>query len=286
MDLNLLAETPPWDWPSDAGRTFRKVLNNRQADPGDRLTAAELAGDFTVIDSDLANVLLAILRNREESEELRARAASSFGAVLEVAFTEYDEELRKFDDPEMVPISEGQFHTIQDSLRRLYNDPSTPKFVRRRILEASVRAPEDWHSEAIRKAYVSGDSEWVLTAVFAMQHIDGFEDETLEALTSTDPEIHYEAVVAAGNKGLEAAWPHVLLLVEDESTEKSLRIAAIEGIGQIRPIEGRRILDALIGSDDEDIADAAEESLSYMGPPDDDDDEFDEEEEDEEDEEE
>jgi HEAT repeat protein len=101
--------------------------------------------------------------------------------------------------------------------------------------------------------------------------------------------------MAAGTEGLDAAWPHVLKLVEDESTEKKLRIAAIEAIGQIRPAEARGMLIELTGSLDEDISDAAEEALSFLGSDDDDDedfedddedDEFDEDEEDEDEEEE
>lgn len=289
--MNLLAATPPWEWPGDAGRTFRKLLNNREANPADRLAAAELAGDLNVIDNDLANVLLAVLRNKEEPEELRAKAAISFGPALEMADIEFDDELGEFDDPEGVPISLGQFRTVQEALHRIYSDPSTPKLVRRRILEASVRAGADWHADAIREAYASGDRDWMLTAVFGMRYVEGFAKEILEALGSSDPEIHFEAVMAAGTEELDAAWPHVLALVEDESTEKDLRIAAIEAIGQIRPAEARGILIELTGSLDEDIVDAADEALSYMAPDaadedfedDDEDDEFDEDEEDDED---
>jgi hypothetical protein len=279
MDLKLLADTPPWEWPGDAGKTFRKVLNNPKAAAADRLIAAELAGDFSVIDNDLANVLLAVLRNKEEPEELRAAAAASFGPALEGAFCEFDEESGVFEDPEMVPISEGQYRTIQDALQRIYSDASTPKLVRRRILEASVRGGEPWHEEAIREAYATGDPEWMLTAVFAMHHVRGFEKETLEALQSTDPEIHCEAVVGAGSKELDAAWPHVFRLVQDKGTEKDLRIAAIGAIGQIRPQEAEEILLELMESPDEDISEAADEALSMMEP------DFDEDEDDEEDDE-
>jgi len=286
MDIKSLRETPPWDWPGDADRTFQKLLRNRAADPADRLIAAELAGDLTVMDNDLANVLLTVLRNKEEPEELRASAAIAFGPVLEVAFTELDEDMDGFYDPEMVPISEGQFHTIQDALRRIYNDTAAPKLVRRRILEASVRAPEDWHAEAVREAYASGDPEWVLTAVFAMGEVRGFEKETLEALQSADPQIHYQAVVAAGAQELDAAWPHVLALATDDGTEKDLRMAAILAIGSIRPAEAKVLLWELSDSDDEDIAAAADEALSLMLPDDDDEEDLDEDDEDHEDDEE
>lgn len=81
MDLKTLMDTPPWDWPSDAGKMFEKILNDTRAQESDRLMAAELAGDFTVIDDDLADDLIAIVRDAEEPETLRARAAISLGAV-------------------------------------------------------------------------------------------------------------------------------------------------------------------------------------------------------------
>jgi hypothetical protein len=54
-------------------------------------------------------------------------------------------------------------------------DASVPTDVRRRILEASVRAPQDWHRDAIRAAYASDDDVWRLTAVFCMRSVRGFE---------------------------------------------------------------------------------------------------------------
>lgn len=275
--MKLLAVTPPWEWPGDADRTFRKLLKNRQADPADRLKAAELAGDLTVIDNDLANILLAVLCNKEEPEELRAQAAISFGPVLEMAFGELFDDSDEFDDPEMVPISEHQFSTIQETLRRIYSDATTPKLLRRRVLEGSVRAREDWHKGAVREAYASGDQEWMLTAVFAMCYLPGFETETMEALQSPDPLIHFHAVTAAGNKELDDAWTHIIELVQDDGTEKDLRIAAIEAASQIRPEEARETLIELTDSDDEDISAAADEALSFMGSPDDEDEEDEEE---------
>ena len=270
MDLKMFLDIPPWEWSPEAGKMFRKALKDRRADPADRLIAAELAGDSVVIDDAMANALLAVVQNAAEPEELRAKAAISFGPALEMAWTELDEDTGSFDDAEMVPITEGMFHNIVESLHKLYTDASTPKQVRRRILEASVRGPQPWHEDAVREAYASGDQEWVLTAVFAMRFVGGFEDETLASLRSADPEIHFQAVVAAGNKELDAAWPHIIALIENAGTEKDLQIAAIEAIGQIRPEEAREILVELADSEDEDIA-AADEALSFMETPDDED---------------
>lgn len=260
MDLKTLMDTPPWDWPSDAGKMFEKILNDTRAQESDRLMAAELAGDFTVINDDLADDLMAIVPDAEEPETLRARAAISLGAVLEQGDTD------GFDDPDDVPISERTFHNIQDTLHRVYLDNSNPKEVRRRILEASVRAPQDWHQDAIKAAYSSGDQEWMLTAVFSMRWVRGFDDQILEALKDADPEIHYQAVSAAGSWELDAAWPHIIALLNDPGTPKPLLIAAIGAASSIRPQEAAEILVDLAASDDEEISEAADEAIAMSEP--------------------
>jgi hypothetical protein len=268
VDLNLLRDTPPWDWPKDVRKTFLNLLKDRLAPPSDRLIAADLAGDFTAINDDLAHALMAVLRDGGEPEGLRARAAIAFGAALDAADIEFEEELQGFDDEEMVPISVETFLQIRQLLKGLYAGEKVPKLVRRRILEAAVRAPEPWQEDAIREAYASGDRDWILTAVFAMRFVNGFEDETMEALKSSDSEIHREAVLAAGEKELDAAWPHVLALAKDNRTEKDLRIAAIGAVGSIRPDEAQAILFKLAESEDEDIAEAADEALADVLPDD------------------
>jgi hypothetical protein len=256
MDLKTLIDTPPWDWPRDAGRTFRKILMDQGAHQSDRLVAAELAGDFTVINDDLAHILLTVVGSDDEPEQLRAKAAISLGPVLEHA------DMDGFDDPDDAPINERTFRKIQDSLEKIYLDNSTPKEVRRRVLEASVRAPQTWHQEAIMYAYSSGDKDWMLTAVFSMQWVRGFDDQILEALKNADPEIHYEAVNAAGNWEVDAAWSHVVELVKDAHTPRPLLLAAIGAVGSIRPAEAANILVDLTDSEDEEIAEAADEAIA------------------------
>ena len=57
MDLKTLVDTPPWDWPEDAGDLLLETLNDSQACGSDRLIAAELAGDSPIMNDELANVL-------------------------------------------------------------------------------------------------------------------------------------------------------------------------------------------------------------------------------------
>ena len=146
-------------------------------------------------------------------------------------------------------------------------DADVPQEVRRRILEAAVRAPQDWHQDAIREAYSSADESWRLTAVFCMRFIRGFNDQILEALESENHDIHYEAVCAAGNWEVDAAWSHIAGLVTTEEPDKPLLLAAIDAVASIRPQEAAEILTDLMDSEDEDIAEAILEALAMAELP-------------------
>ena len=255
MKLKTFLEIPSWDWPEDVDRKILKVLRDNSVDESERLLAAELAGDSTVINDDLAGELLAIVYEDKNSDSLRGRAAISLGPALEYAFID------GFEDPDDVPISENRFREIQESLYKLYFDANTPEEVRRRVLEASVRAPQDWHQSAIQEAYSSDDKSWRLTAVFCMRFVRGFNEQIVVALNSEIPEIQYEAVCAAGNWEVDAAWSHIAALINSKDTEKYLLMAAIEAVASIRPQEAAQILIDLTQSEDEDIAEAASEAI-------------------------
>ena len=79
MDLKILRDTPPWEWPKDAGSRLRRTLRDGQAKPSDLLLAAELAGDLVVADDDLIQALLAIVGDGGAWPDLRAQAAISLG---------------------------------------------------------------------------------------------------------------------------------------------------------------------------------------------------------------
>jgi hypothetical protein len=256
MNLSTLKDTPPWDWPEETGKKLLDFLRDDRATESDLLLATELAGDLTIIDDELADALVSVLKRADKSEKIRGQAAISLGPVLEQADTE------DFEEAEGLPIAEPTFDRIRESLRQLYLDASIAKEVRRRILEASVRAPEDWHQDAVGTAFSSDDEAWRLTAVFCMRFVRGFDAQIVEALDSGNPEIHYEAVLAAGNWQVDAAWPHVSALVASADTDKPLLLAAIEAVGSIRPHEATEILADLADSDDEDIVAAVDEAMA------------------------
>ena len=269
MDLKLLARIPPWEWPPNGGITLLAVLDDRQADAADRLLAAEMAGEIVAIDDQLAAALLSLVSDPTASEPLRCRAALSLGPVLEQMDQGRDDHFLSLDDETFgpPPISEHTFHRIQETLRVRYLEDDLPPEVRRHVLEASVRAPADWHRDATRAAYSSADRDWRLTAVFAMRYVRGFPDEIVAALDDPDEEIRYEAVCAAGNWELDAAWPQVSALLAAHGTDKALLLAAIEASASIRPQEAKPLLAELSDSHDADIADAADNAMMMASAP-------------------
>jgi len=256
MDLKTLENTPPWEWPEDAAQYFLKIIGDDQAGESDRCLAAELAGDYTVINDEIAHALLLITGNPHESEKLRGISVISLGTCL----THVD--MMGFEDADDIMISEKTIIKIQETLHKLFMDTEIPTDVRRRILEASVQAPQDWHGENVGTAFSSGEEAWRLTAVFCMRFIRGFDDQILEALSDKNADIHYHAVCAAGNWAVAAAWPHIRELVDSDATDKSLLLAAIDAVINIRPQEAAEVLGDLIDDDDEEISDAVYEALA------------------------
>jgi HEAT repeat protein len=261
--LRMLADLPPWEWPEGSRDLLLHVLRDPQASESDLLLAAELAGDCTVIDEELVGVLLHLLRSGDKPDELRGTAAIALGPILELV------DIDGFEEPDGLPtshsISEATFHEIQATMRDLYAAATVPKEVKRRILEGSVRAAQDWHADAIRAAYAMDDDPWRLTAVFCMQYVRGFNEQILEALQSDQPEVHYHAVVAAGNWEVDPAWEHVADIVTSDDVDKDLLIAAIHAAVGIRPEEAVPLLADLSDSDDEDIAEAVHEAFAVTG---------------------
>ncbi|MBC8394407.1 MAG: aerolysin family beta-barrel pore-forming toxin [Deltaproteobacteria bacterium] len=85
MDLKIIEETPPWEWPEDTNKFFLDILRNNQAEETDRLLAAELTGDFTVINDELVDILLSILQNGNESNKTREEGQPRPGTVEDAA---------------------------------------------------------------------------------------------------------------------------------------------------------------------------------------------------------
>lgn len=263
MNVEDLSILPPWEWPPEADAVILDALRGEGASDSERLIAAEMASSITVHSDAIAHALLDLIRDPDRPEDVRATAAISLGPLLEELEYYYDDEFEELDPR---PVTHATERAIRDGLRDAHYDPEVPTLVRRQALEASVRAIEEWHERAIREALERDDRDWSLTAVFAMGWVDGFEDEIVEALGSDDSEVRLEAVLAAGRARVEAAWPDVRRLLDEGRVPRPLLLAAIEAAPSVGPPE--EVTDRLIvltDSDDEEIAETAEEALGMSG---------------------
>ncbi len=265
VKLQTIYDTPPWDWPETATALFLDILQDANADEPDRLLAAEMAGNFVVINDDLAESLLNIIEDSDESKELRSTAVISFGAALEYIDCDLDgfAEVDEYND---FAVTEQMYQRIVKTLQRVYFDGTVPELVRRRTLEASVRSPQSWHSGAVRTAFQSREKNWLLTAVFCMTYIKGFQEEILEALQNKIPEMQYHAIQAAGNWGITEAWSDISDVLNNRDADINLLLAAIDAAVNIEHHEAIGVLNKLLdrSADNDDIIDAVHEALAML----------------------
>ena len=94
-----------------------------------------------------------------------------------------------------------------------------------------------------------------------MGRVPGFASEIVESLDHPDGEIRLEAVRSAGLRELRAAWPHIAHLLGSPDTDRELLLAAIEASVGVRGKATIEFLDDLSASQDEEIAEMAEEAM-------------------------
>ena len=259
MNVHTLKNLPPWDWPESAAGVLLDTIADRSLPEADRILAAELAGDSTIVDERIAKQLLSLVGAPDESVDMRAQAAISLGPVLEYVST-------MGSDDDDSPLTAEVFAEVQSQLRGLHGDADVPNNVRRSVLEASVRAPQAWHMEAIERAYASTEPAWRLTGVFCMRYVKGFEARILASLDDENLEIRRQAVLAAGEWELKAALP-VIEEILGTQPDKELVLAAIEAAAGMDPDNAEALLGPLTESGDTDVASTAWEALASLEAP-------------------
>lgn len=235
--------------PHEAKPALLKILQGDQ--PELKLRALEFTAEL--IDSDVvAEPHVALVEDDDEQTQVRARAAVALGPTLELC--DYASWQSSWDPP---PISKTFFHNIQRRFERLYRSASTPKLVRRRVLESSVRAPQDWQRGAVRAAWMGEDPQWRQTAVFAMGRLSGFRNELAEALEADDPKILCEAIRSAAGGEIPGAAQRFLALAQSTDCPADCRLAAIEALRFVEDTEAFTVLDDLRYDPDDEVAGAA-----------------------------
>lgn len=234
------------------------IIEGLRADDEDLREAAKEAAAGAMVD-DLCTDLLALLADTDAPDETRGDAAIALGPALEVCHYE------GFDlDAEEMPLTQAMFAKASKALEAAYRAADAPTLVRRRALEAAVRAPAEWQHGAIRAGWQSDDPDWRLTAVFCMGQVEGFREELVAAMGSDDVDLRCEAIFAAAEAEIDEAGPEVIKLARATDVDKDVRMAAIQALGAIAPEGAPEALEALADDDDPDVAEMAQEALDML----------------------
>ena len=149
----------------------------------------------------------------------------------------------------------------EEALLETYFTAEEPLVVRRRALEALAYSGESGVSDMIETAYLDGDDDLLLSALFAMGRSADrrWRPILIEELENSSPAVRYEAAVACGELELRDAVEPLSRLVYEVDAE--VCGAALEALGKIGGAEALRILRACCLSEYEALAEMAEDAL-------------------------
>lgn len=156
---------------------------------------------------------------------------------------------------ELEEIPQELLHDVEEDLLRTYAGQDE-LLVRRRALEALGFSGRPEVSDLIRRAYDSDDTEWLVTALFAMGRSadQSWEPDVRRMLRHPISEVQFEAVRAAGELAIPSARQPLLDMLEEGINDEDVYNAAIWSLSQIGGEDVRETLEALADETEDDEA--------------------------------
>ncbi len=222
---------------------FRALLADE--DPRVRLAAIEGLD----VDENVANVdPLVRLMRLDASEDVRAAAAHSLGAYLALA--------------ELGKLSAKRRDTVYSALTGVWLSEREFTDVRRSALESLGYVSNPAVETLVADAYQSEDDDVRISAVTAMGHSSDnqYLDIVLKELLSVNEDMRVAAAAACGEIEIPEAVTLLSTLI-DRDDAMAPRLAAIDALSFISTQEAQRALERAAASEEEEIAEAAEEAL-------------------------
>ncbi|MGB3905955.1 MAG: HEAT repeat domain-containing protein [Anaerolineae bacterium] len=204
-------------------------------------------------EDESAALVESLLRMLSSDPSIRVRAAAATGLgrfVLLAALDELEEE------------EVGR--RIVRALWEVIEDPQEALEVHRRVVEAISFSGDEGVREVIDEAYHHRAEKMRVSAIFSMGRSadPAWGSTVIGELTSTNPEMRYEAARACGELEVKEAVPSLMRLIADPDRE--VQQAAISALSKIGGREARRALELCCESDDEVIATAGDEALGEL----------------------
>jgi HEAT repeat protein len=228
---------------------FHVVLRGCLSDGDERVRKMAVEGLWEDERPSLVGLLIALLQT-DLASEVRAAAATSLGRfVLKGVLDEISESLAK---------------QVEQALRSAWFRPHESVDVRRRALESLAYGDNAATYDLIDSAYYDDDELMRQSAVFAMGRTADrhWARMVMDELASSEAPMRYEAAASAGELRLKAAVRPLIRLLDD--ADGNVREAAVTALGKIGGGLARRALEFVVQSDDEPLAEAAEEALQEL----------------------
>jgi HEAT repeat protein len=216
-------------------------------DEGVRLSSVEgLWEDET---PSLIDPLVVLLRS-DPSPLVRAASATALGRFLLLG--------------EMERISRTRRDQAYSALMGAILTSTPESVVYQHALESLAYTSNEEVERLIREAYASENMALRVSAVFAMGRSNDKQYSNLvrKELTSVLPAMRAEAARACGELEVAEAIAELSRLIDD--TDMDVTTAALIALGQIGGDEARHLLEHAAASDDEEIAETAEEALAEL----------------------
>ena len=229
---------------------FDPVFFLGMADQDPDVRALAVGGLWENEQPALIGPLLHLLQ-ADEAAIVRAAAASALGRFI------YLSELEELDREYIIPIKKGLLDTI--------HQPAEDIEVRRRAVESVSFLGEAEVRQIVENAYYDDDEKMQVSAIFAMGRSADITwcSRVIAELDNPNSEIRFEAARACGE--LEAAEA-VSKLIELIDTDPDLQVQemSIWALGRIGGSVAREGLEICTGSENEAIAQAAEDALDEI----------------------
>lgn len=243
-DLEELAEV-------DTLVSFDNLARMALADEDARVRAVAIRLLWESDDARIAKELMNMLE-KDESADVRAAAATGLGTfVYQGELEELDADLHHSIEDQLLGVVEGQDEAL----------------VRRRALESLGFSGRSEVPPLIRKAYDSGDVDWMVSGLFAMGRSadNAWDPDVKRMLRHPRAEVQFEAVRAAGELSIESARRVLLDLLEEEAQDADIRHAVIWSLSQIGGEQVRETLETLLDeTEDEEEAELLENALDNL----------------------
>lgn len=203
-------------------------------------------------DNSLINRFLDMV---EQDPDIQVRSAAATALGQFVYYGELEE------------IPEHDLHRIEEKLLAITANQAEAKLLRRRALEAMGYSSRPEVKNLIREAYLNNDTEWLVTALFAMGRSANtvWIPFVLDMLDSENDEVLYEAVRAAGELEAPKARKPILNIIKTQPEGSEVRLAGIWSLSKIGGHKVRNTLEEMLeeSEDDEEI-DILEDALENL----------------------